>query len=545
MDISLNIILDALSHYRYEVYVDFPSVITFSRVSILLRDIKNAQQDCLYVCRLSDALKVTNQNSGLFYICLRDRIHDERETMEYLSGMIIINENLELDQLFSEIQDTFIRINDWYQKMQDAVIRQKSMQDIITMSEPVIGNFITVSDTAFSLLAYTKNIPTDDPLQCALVQNGYHTEESIKVFKRLRRFDVWMNADSLIINTEGNVCKYDTISKVFVFNETYFTHVVMICDHRKMTAGLIDLYNHLIDMLSFYIKRNWEEVKNFDHMYSSLVMDLMQGKITDNDAVHERAKFIGIRQHDQYIVMLLSVGSGNDAVFPGLMALDISKMFSRLRPIHFNCQLMLFLHHPDVESFITEQDMNNKLNSYFQKYGIYCGVSEIFCDLLEIPQAYHQAKLALNIKDSSFQKGFISWEDAPQYSNIALFDTYYTSCLLDKSEQAVKIWKSSKYGKVLLELYRTDKEKFTNNFEILYTYLMNERRTTETAACLHMHRNNVVYRINRIEDMLHISLDDRLTRRNLITTFQMLKCSGCIDEYWLAGSQYAGQIIDL
>jgi len=178
IDISLNIILDTLSHYRYESYVELPSDITFNRISILLRDIKNAQHNCLYVCRLSDALQVIDEKPGLFYICLRDRIHDEREAKEYLNTMIIINENLELDRLFSEIQFTFVLVNDWYQNMQDAVIRQKSMQDIITMSESVIGNFITVTDTAFSLLAYTKGLQTDDPLQNTLVKNGYHTEEA-------------------------------------------------------------------------------------------------------------------------------------------------------------------------------------------------------------------------------------------------------------------------------------------------------------------------------------------------------------------------------
>lgn len=482
-----------------------------------------------------------DEKPGLFYICLRDRIHDERESKEYLNTMIIINENLELDHLFSEIQFTFVLVNDWYQNMQDAVIRQKSMQDIITMSESVIGNFITVTDTAFSLLAYTKGLQTDDPLQSTLVQNGYHMEDAIKTFKKLKRFDVRMNTDGLVINTDCNIYKYDSISKIFVFNQTYFTHVVMICDHRKLTAGLIDLYNHLIKMLSFYITRNWEKVKNFDHMYSSLVMDLMQGKLSDQNAVQERAKFIGIQQHDQYIVMLLSGDNGSDSVFPGLMATEITKMFSHIRPIYINYELMLLLHHPDITALIAEQDMNNSLNGYFQKYNVYCGVSEIFDNLLYLSQAYRQAELALN-KSSASQIGLIKCTNSPEWSNIASFDSYYTNCLLDRSEDTQKLWKTSKYGKMLLELYRSDREKNTNNFEILYVYLTNERSTTKTANCLHMHRNNVVYRINRIESMLNIDLDDNQTRMNLVITFQMIKYFGFMDNEWNTNSRKAANI---
>jgi sugar diacid utilization regulator len=516
--------------------VTFPSDITFNRVSILIRDIKNAQKNCLYVCRLSDALQVIDEKPGLFFICLRDRIHDERETKEYLGSMIIINENLELDYLFSEIQFTFVLVNDWYQNMQDAIIRQKSMQDIITMSEAVIGNFITVTDTAFSLLAYTKGLQTDDPIQSTLVQNGYHSGEAIRIFKNLKPSDVTVNADGLVINTDCNIYKYASISKVFVFNQTYFSHVVMICDHRKLTAGLVDLYKHLINMLSFYITRNWERVKNFDHMYSSLVMDLMQGKLSDQNAVRERAKFIGIQQHDQYIVMLLSDDDGGDSVFPGLMAAEITKMFPHIRPIYMDYQLMLLLHHPNIASFIAEQDMMGKLNSYFQKYGVYCGISEIFDNLLDLSQAYRQAELALN-KSLATQVDLIEWPASQEWSNIASFDTYYAGCLLDRSEDTQKLWKTSKYGRMLLELYRSDREKNTNNFEILYVYLINERGTTKTANSLHMHRNNVVYRISRIENMLNISLDDEQTRINLLLTYQMIKHLGFKDSDWRTESR--------
>jgi sugar diacid utilization regulator len=312
----------------------------------------------------------------------------------------------------------------------------------------------------------------------------------------------------------------------------------MICDRRKLTAGLIDLYNHLINMLSFYINRNWEKVKNFDHMYSSLVMDLMQGKLGDQKAVLERAKFIGIQPHDQYIVMLLSGDDGGDSVFPGLMATEITKISSHIRPIFINYQLMLLLHHMDIHAFIAEQDMNSKLNSNFQKYNVYCGVSEVFDNLLDLSQAYRQAELAL-LKSSASHISLINWEASPDWSNIASFDTYYISCLLDRSEDTQKLWKTSKYGKMLLELYRSDIDKNTNNFEILYVYLINERGTAKTANCLHMHRNNVVYRISRIESMLNISLDNEQTRMNLIVTFQMIKYLGFMDNELIAESRLA------
>lgn len=536
MYISLNIILDSIEHYRYESHIELPSDLTFRRISLLPKEITSAKVDCLYVCRLSDAMRAAKQISNFYCLCLRDRMHDERETKELLSGMIIINENMEQEQLFSEVQDTFIKINDWYEHMQDAIIRQKSMQEIVSMSEEIIGNFISVSDSALSLLAYTKNIPTDDPTSLFLVENGYHSEESIKKFKKYKRLETWMNAEGLIISTDGNISEYTIVSKVFAFNETYFTHVVMTCNHRKMTQGLIDLFECMLCILNHYIKRNWEEKKDYDHVYSSLVVDLIQGNITDRDIVNDRARFVGIRPGDEFTVMLLTGGGRGNSIFPGLMAQDLSRKFPPIRSVFYNCRLMLFLHHSDIEKYMLEQDIENKLNDYFQENNVYCGVSEIYNDLLDIPEAYQQAELALRESDSNYQNGFIIWEDAPRWSNIASFSTYFASCLVDKSAKIEKVWRSSKYGKMLLELYKSDMEKNTNNLEVLNTYLINERRATETATALHMHRNNVVYRISRIEEILKVKLDDRMTRQNLAMSFLMLKHSGVIQEHKGAGS---------
>lgn len=530
MFISLNILLDSINHYRHALHIDLPTDIAFSRISFLPREMSKSRADCLYVSRLSDALRIKNQLSDFYCLCLRDRFYDELETKEQLSGLIVINENIELEQLFSEIQDTFVLLNDWYQNMQDAIINQKSMQDIISMSESVIGNFISVSDSALSLQAYTKNIPTDDPTSVFLIEHGYHSEDTIKKFKKYKRYETWMNTDGLIINTEGLISKYTVISKVFAFNETYFTHVVMTTTHRKMTPGLLDLFNHMLCVLSHYIRRNWEEKKDFNHVYSSLVVDLMQGSIIDKETVNERAGIVGIRPEDKYVVMLLTGGNRGNSIFPGLMAQDITRIFSRIRPVYYNCRLILFLHHSDLANYMIEQDIEIRLNDYFQDNNVYCGISEIFDDLLELPEAYRQAELALRDNDSNYQQSDVIWEAAPKRSNIALFNAYFASCLLDKSEKNINIWRNSKYGKMLLEMYRTDVEKNTNNLEVLFTYLTNERRATETANVLHMHRNNVVYRINRIEEMLNVKLDEKLTRLNLTISFLMLKSSGILKD---------------
>ena len=53
-----------------------------------------------------------------------------------------------------------------------------------------------------------------------------------------------------------------------------------------------------------------------------------------------------------------------------------------------------------------------------------------------------------------------------------------------------------------------------------------ERKATETGQQLHMHRNNVIYRISRIEELTGLSLDDHGTRLGLEISFLMLELFG-------------------
>jgi sugar diacid utilization regulator len=356
-----------------------------------------------------------------------------------------------------------------------------------------------------SLIAYTKNIATDDPISLFLTENGYHSAETLKKFRRYRRFETWMTTDGLIVNTDHNIAKHTVVSKVFTFGKSYFSHVVMSCTHREATPGLLDLFACLVEILGYYVEREWDAGKNYNYVYNSLIIELMGCRVTPAN-VQERARIVGIHSEDKYVVMLPSEDTNGGSAFPERMARDISQMFCNVRPVYFSMRLMFFLHHSNVGSIIDEG--LPQLDGYFRECNILCGISDVFDDLLELPDAYRQAEIALS------ESGLA----VPGWCGAVRFDAYYAWCLFDRSERAVRVLETSRYGKMLAELRRADGEKNTNNFEVLRIYLINGSRATETAAALHMHRNNVAYRIGRIEEMMGISLDDWRTRKNLLIT---------------------------
>lgn len=73
----------------------------------------------------------------------------------------------------------------------------------------------------------------------------------------------------------------------------------------------------------------------------------------------------------------------------------------------------------------------------------------------------------------------------------------------------------------LIRLNEYDEEKGTEYFITLKTYLENERDIPKTAAVLVIHRTTLTYRLDKIQKMLRLNLDDPDTRLYLLISLRL------------------------
>ena len=76
---------------------------------------------------------------------------------------------------------------------------------------------------------------------------------------------------------------------------------------------------------------------------------------------------------------------------------------------------------------------------------------------------------------------------------------------------------------VLKPLLEHDLEKNSEFLKTLYLYLIEERSLIKVAEIMDIHRNSVVYRINRISEIVDIDFEDSKTRYNLLIGIEILK----------------------
>ena len=106
----------------------------------------------------------------------------------------------------------------------------------------------------------------------------------------------------------------------------------------------------------------------------------------------------------------------------------------------------------------------------------------------------------------------------------ASFDSCYIDFLNDNLPRKKRDMVLMTYaGNILEAIAESDSSARTDNYDFLYTFLECERKTSVTANVLHMHRNNVRYRIDRIEQQFGIDTNDPVLRFDLMLAYHLRK----------------------
>jgi DNA-binding PucR family transcriptional regulator len=71
------------------------------------------------------------------------------------------------------------------------------------------------------------------------------------------------------------------------------------------------------------------------------------------------------------------------------------------------------------------------------------------------------------------------------------------------------------------KLYDEDRRYGSNNYDLLWTYLVCERNATQVAERLNMHRNTVLYHIHRIEERFDLDLSQHDARERMLADFKV------------------------
>lgn len=457
------------------------------------------ERDTLYIVAENDLPAECEVTEGISFFVLGTTLPKKLENCA-----CSVEADSTLPAFYTVVRKYMDQLYRWDQELSELLLGSGSLQEVLDCSSPLLRNPCMFLDDHFTLVAFSGKLTAEDnPLFYETVQLGRSPN---RLFEQLLSMPPqarlnYVPRDSVIVTNQLSVqgelmsnCLVDGIPVLRFF---------MACTVSD-GPGLRDLVTHLMSRI-----RTSPGIRDLAKR-SSGDYDILFSRLIDNPTdigSAETVASLGLNRYNIFRIAAVDLGS---------QVVERSAILAKLRVL---CPLVRFFVYndhayallggiqkdTDTESPLVS--MQRLLFHYLNELGANYSLSNDFTELTSLGAACAQSEYAL--KCASQQPVQEDGSTPVSYSDVMLshmvnyfFDNFNFDIYCPAAFRAVL--EDSRSGSAV------------DNVQLLYTYLANQCNATSTARELHMHRNNVIYRIARLQERYSLDLDDCIQRTLLL-----------------------------
>lgn len=475
----------------------------------------------LYLCTANVAQMLLEKYSQAFFLVLT--YDGDVPEWARLNGkrVILVRTTNRMAYMGALIQNLFTSLLVWEGSLERIVSAQGSITDLLNEGAVAMGCFMALTDSGFNDIAHTTIIEPPANAFAQLVETGCYTPDMVEhietdVLPRCR------NARMPMVDHRRNDAEPDLLHYPIYYHGSYFFHLIMVCKPGVSVRAAYDLLVLFVDHLAALCSSFWDELIMVKSPWHRLLTNLIDGVPMNEKYIMGQLEIMSVNPMDQFCLVCFKLDNNdlptkrlrvNDAV----AALNGGLCF----PFAYNgCLLVLFYSGSHMDAPFSLQGVVHDIASHPVLSGkLKVGVSEPFDNIKKIGVAASQALMAVNFSTLIDEECKLCGKKRSHFCySFSSVMPYY---LLVSSMRSNELVSACFFDGMLEKLSIEDRELDTEVVRLLWTYLCLERNATAAGKQLHMHRNTVLYHIEKIERRFRISLDDFVTRMELLDEFRV------------------------
>lgn len=478
---------------------------------------QNLSSDYLYIGEASVMLTVLEhaslQETGVFII-ISGHLHPQ--TMDALPLVIsLIEVRLPLLSLYNRIHQYTHAFHAWDMSLQEVIYTNSGLQELLVRASSLIDTTLILVNAGYKHMAAVFHPDIWDPTADELKNNGYQSFDTIQ--KILHETPVRGGGNSEVtdyISAEGN--NYTNVHLIR-FRNDLVARLCIIFNGPEPNACYLDLSDILASYVAEYLFSHQGVDYSQNAAFGSLAADLIEHRLTDPGELEERLKQLQLSVRKYYFTMIVSFNhTGDRNMIPWnyvISQLEFIFPFSNITTYDGDILLIIRKTSRSNKPVFDQKKLLHILNHY-AGYACISNSSEF---LTSLPTVYIQAKEALRLGCIMHpDRRLFYYEDYSMYEMIELASETAHQKLGFRN--MVHLCNNE-----ITSLLLYDKKYNTDLVHILHVYLQHERNTTETAKALYMHRNTVLNKIHKIEEIIGDTLDNPNLRDRLIFSHYVLE----------------------
>ena len=409
------------------------------------------------------------------------------------------------------LQEYFDRTNgtaQWAESLLSILFTDGGIQEIVAYAHAVFMNPIYVFDPDFRLVASTIGLEENvDPVGRHIQESGGFTQEEFRLMNQQPNIHDRLKASKkpMFIQLPGVDLR---ILASDIDPEKDMGHFVIAERNRKLTETDLLLANTLKLALDQQMKKDEFIRNNRGFHYEYFLRDVLDGRTAIGRHYRENVSFINNEFYGYLTCMVIETARSSRVVNTmHLRALFETKYPDSMTLMYHGAVVIVFRHYqvdwPDEKTI-------REIRGICEEYGVYAGMSNGFDDIMNLEEYYHQALRAIELGTGTAV--------AP---SLFVYQDYYM-------EHLTGVFRSRESSEAFMHpqmkvLFEYDEVHHTDYARLLYTWLLCERHLNKTAEALFIHRNTLIYRLKKLNEIIQPDYEDPGVRQHLILSYEMMK----------------------
>ena len=485
-------------------------------------------RDILYLCHADTAQLLLKDNPTCFcFIAAKDE--DDLSWIEkhhYRNRVFAFNASQRFYYYDSLLHGLFIDTLVWENELDRIVYSHGKLDKLINVGQEMLGNFVCIVDSGFNLIAASPDYAPQTPSLKYLLEN---------ICLPSSEMAIWENEVIPLASTHRRFITREPDDDhpvplfyvpVFIDGEIPF-YITMECANGS-TDCLRDLFTKFMKRAAAICNDYWHSIVNIDSPWHRVLNSLIEGETLANEYVETQLARTFIPQASQFRLLYCRFDNHASIEFrKSVLNATANLNDGACYPfLHKDEVIVLLYANGDSEALLSSQVVNKDVGDRLLKsFGVVLSCSQVFRDIRDLRNAYRQAVIAFDLSDVFMRERLLVGEtdEAP----IVPFEHCLKYYLMMADADHDLIAFSFAYS-ILRRLVAEDEESGTEIAHLLWVYLRCDKNATETAKRVHVHRNTVLYHIDRIEKRFGLDFDSPMLRDRIVLDYEELMLKGVL-----------------
>ncbi len=481
MKLSIWIFADWLSAYSPEITAR-DGGLNIETVRLFSSD-SPEDDTCLYIGRLRDLYVRGNDD----VICTNK------------NDMLLLHTS-DLDEVMNRVLDAFEFYQRWNTRLLEGISSDLRPGELLDIAGEVIHEPVYLLDSNQYALALSSGYGrgTVNPLWDQLIERG---STDISFLTRLNEEFPQHLTNRGLYKMSLPFLPHDSFNYNMFFRDKWIGLCCMILLRPDLPRSTVDLFHIFCQNIERWFLSHSQEQESM--MIDSLFRDILLSGNPPEDTFLRQYR-LRFRSLDTKKYILLLRLPSDQSLLASHLCRELNLSFPGLMAILYQTYICILLN----DQSDTEEPSVPGLREFLRHNRCSGGCSSSFTDLSQIPERYREALYAVN-----YPREFLPGE-------LCFFPRVALSYALAETGRNMPVDLIHPDVSRMTAYDAAHHTEFTHTLEV---YLAKERSQAKTASALHLHRNTLTYRLQRIRALLECDLEDDDTRLHLQLSFRFLR----------------------